>query len=573
MLNEVIVDAKPSISTQLEQVRAKLEDRFLRVGSAMALTLEGVEAMITSIQRFHSALGDDTEAANKALRAAAGELHGLPSIQADRRIAFEALVVQSRKLGVNVDHMHGLLRYLRAFAMTLQITAAESPAFDGFAKELIERIALGAEKLVQFSAKQAELDAQLTHALDLVCALEGDCDRLLPSVAVNLETSASELRRQNEDISSIALEVAALAQQIRQKVSKALIALQIGDNTRQRIEHVQTGLALLDSGLKSGPGAESPHERSANTMSRLLQLHLTDISDTFAAESQRVSQNLSGLREGANEVMRLKTVLGEGRNAASLRRLGSDVGDADAVISRVSAVNREAGLTGRTAMSTADTLIANVDSIQSVKTEIRFMAINTNIRCARMGPSGQPVAVIGLELSGGAARLGDAADATIEQLDGLAEQAKDFVGARADKDLGGELNQALQDIRKAGDVAELSLEDIDRLSNEVARAINDLGAVEDFHSDLCADLDAARDALEAAPWQEQDSAFVLDPDLTAALDALFKCYTMGREREIHLGFTSSEGITAARPNATDGPASTPASTKTGDDALFEDALF
>jgi len=557
------MDTTSSTSMQLERVRAKLEDRFLRVGSAMALTLEGVEAMIKAIQRFHGALGEDTAAANTALRAAAGELLALPSVQAERRIAFEALVAQSRKLAINVDHMHTLLRYLRAFAMTLEVTAAASPAFDGFAKELTQRISLGADKLVQFSAKQSDLDTELTHALDLVRDLEDDCDRLLPVVAVNLEASASTLHRQNADISAIALEVGALAQQIRQKVSQALIALQIGDTTRQRIEHVQLGLSLLGAPLDPDSAASG----ATDPIARLLQRQLTDLSETFATESGRVSQNLSGLREGANEVLRLKKVLGEGRNAASLRRLGADVGDADAVISRVSAVNREAGHTGRAAMSTADALIANVDAIQSVKSEIRFMAINTNIRCARMGTSGQPVAVIGLELSGGAARLGQAADATIAELDGLAEQASAFVGAKVDADLGGELNQALQDIRKAGDVAELSLEDIDQLSNEVARAIGDLGSVEDFHSDLCADLESARDALQGSSGQDDPSAFAANPDLTARLETLFKCYTMGRERDIHLSFTASAEITPA--NEEDAAVCV----EEDDDALFAGALF
>ncbi len=559
------MDSTPSISVRLEQVRAKLEDRFMRVGSTMALALEGVEALIKAIERLHSALGEDTAAANLALRAAAGELLGLPPIQADRRIAFEALVLQSRKLAINVDQMHTLLRYLRAFAMTLKVTAASAPTFDGFAQELIDRIALGAEKLVQFSARQADLDAQLTRALDLARALDGDCDRLLPSVAANLEASASALHHHNEEISGIALEVSALSQQIRMKVCNALIALQIGDNTRQRIEHVQFGLSLLDQ----AGGADDTGARSAGAIGRLLQLQLTDLTEVFATEAQRVSQNLSGLMEDANEILRLKTALGEGHNAAFLRHLASDVGDADTVIGRVSVVNQEAAQSGRTAISIAETLIANVDVIQSVKTEIRFMALNTNVRCAQMGPSGQPVAVIGSELSGGAARLGQAADATIEELDGLAQGAQVFADAKGDGDLGGEFNRALRDIRNAGNAAELSLEDIERLSREVAKAIAELGAVEDFHSDLCSDLDATRDALDRETQPDLNVACITNTNISATLDRLFKSYTMGREREIHLGFTSSEGIALPVANETEGAASV----EDDEDGLFAGALF
>jgi hypothetical protein len=557
----VLGKVTPIIQT-LESVRTKLEDRFIQAGATMAAALDGVEALIQSLDRLNGALeGDASTEADGALQSAAADLLALPALQAERRTAFEALVQKSERLGANIEHMRTMLRYLRAFALNLKVTAAAAAEFSGFAEELMEKIAIGAETLALFGAKLAELDKQLRLALDFVCELEADCEQVLPFVARDLQSSAEAIEQHNREINATAARVADLARDIRRKVGAALISMQIGDNTRQRIEHVQAGLALLES-----PSfAEIADEPAANTLRRLLLGQLADLSETFAGEAQRVSDNLIGLNGDAREVLRLKALIGEGEGADFLRDLEDKVGQAHGVVDRVRMVNTQAGQAGRAVAGAVEALLANVDAIQSVKTEIRYMAINTSLRCSRMGPEGRPVNVVGMELRAGADKLGETADHTIGDLDGLSEGANRFVAHDTEIDLGRELDHALSSIHQARDSAEAELDAVSRGSAEVAETMDALSANAHFHDDLRSALWQAQEALEDITGAERVTGEA-DPALSAALDEIFALYTMDREREIHRRFAPAAAGRVVALRAVAAPAQ-------DDDVLFAGALF
>jgi cell division protein ZapA (FtsZ GTPase activity inhibitor) len=550
----------------LESVRVRLEDRFLSAGGMMAAALEGIEALIRSLDRLSGVLeGDASADANRALQGAAADLLTLPAVQAERRTAFEALVASSERLGANIEAMRTMLRYLRAFTLNLKVTAAAAAEFAGFGEELMERITIGAEKLASFSGKLEELDEQLRRALAFVCALESDCEHVLPSVASNLQVSAEAIQSYNREINLVAGQVAELARQIREKVSAALIAMQIGDNTRQRIEHVQAGLAMLSRPPPAAAGLVND-ERALNTVRRMLLDQLADLSETFGVEAQRVTDNLLGLSADAREVLRLKTLIGDGQNGGFLRDLESRVGQANGVVDQVRSANSQAGEAGRAVVDAVEALLVNVDAIQSVKTEIRYMAINTSLRCSRMGEAGRPVNVIGLELRAGADKLGEAAAGAQADLDGLAEGAGRFVDRETDTDLGRELDQALANIRQAGDSAEADLVAVASGSATVAQIMAELSANADFHADLRQTLADARAALERQTGEALPRGAPAPQALTATLDQILALYTMGREREIHMAYAGS-GATAppvgARANDADEE----------DAALFANALF
>lgn len=556
----------PLIQT-LESVRKTLEDRFIRAGAAMASALDGAEALIGSLDRLSGALeGDAAADANRALHDAAADLLALPAVQAKRRAAFESLVEASARLGSNIESMRTMLRYLRAFSLNLKVTAAAAPEFSGFAQELMERIGLGAEKLTSFCDQLGEIDEQLLRALDFVGTLEGDREHLLSTVAGDLRASADAIQRHNGEISLVARQVGEVARQIRMRVSAALIAMQIGDTTRQRIEHVQAGLALLTRADSEAANRQADDISRSGAVSRLLLEQLTDLTDAFGVEAQRVSDNLLGLGGDAREVLRLKALIGEGRAAGFLRELECKVSQANGVVDEIRAANDQAEQAGRAVIASVGALLANVDAIQSVKTEIRYMAINTSLRCSRMGEAGRPVNVIGMELRAGADKLGEAADGAMADLDRFAEGANRFIEQETGAALGRDLDHALDNIRRAGDGAETDLESVARRSAHVAEAAEHLSFDADFHADLLKALDEARETLEAMAADDAPAGSMASGASNATLDQLFKLYTMEREREIHRAHAPHIALGDCAGELDD-------SSLGEDDRLFANALF
>src|SRR5690606_37564674 len=215
------------------------------VGNLIA-SLEGLGAALDS-----SGSGGTT----KDLLATADALRTLPRGHEDRVRHLSRLRAAGSLLRDHVGSMRGTLRYLRAFAVNVKITASASTLswaeFSGFAEDMSVRIDAGESQLRQFADELSTLDAELADALRFEQGLGQQFHALLPAVPDRLASDVAVIGRHHEKIADVAASVAAIARQVRGKVAQALGALQIGDITRQRIEHVQFGLELLDAGERT----------------------------------------------------------------------------------------------------------------------------------------------------------------------------------------------------------------------------------------------------------------------------------------------------------------------------------
>ncbi len=562
--------ASPEIalaSEKLESVRVNLEHRFLKAGTTIAAALDMIAALIRSLDQLGQVLeGDSGFDATGALRGTAQELIGLPQIQAARGAALTALAGDSRLLAERIESMTRTLRYLRAFSMNLKIAAASADTFNGFADEMQGRIAVGAQKLALLTEQLARLQDQLGLAVTLDSQLATDCHQVLPSVAANLQACADSIDAHNQEINTMVGQVAELARQVQAKVNTALLALQIGDNTRQRIEHVQTALALLQRQGGSTAGIDDAAQGGmVEVVGYLLLAQLRDLSESFSSDAQTVTDNLLGLGDDTRKVLGLKSIEGEGRTAHFLRHLEESVTDAQGIVDRVRTVNDSAEQISHSAVTAVETLLVDVGAVDAIRTEIQYMALNTTLRCSRMGDAGRPLDVIASELRTSAADLGSVADQTIRDLGGLADAAGHLArNSEGHSDLGGALSTAASGIRIAAGDAETQLEAISRQSADVARAMTSLSTNADFHADLQAELFEVDEILEGLAGEPRAESEDTPAALHELLAQIFKSYTMSREREIHQ-FAAPSGAAAqavaAEPAMED------------DDGLFASALF
>ncbi len=523
------------LSQKLESVRAAIEDRFLKAGQKMASALEVLESLIATLKRLSGALeGDTVTEAHRVLLGTTADMLDLPRTQAERRDVLEALLRKSEQLEPNIECIRTTLRYLRVFALNLKITSAGAKEFTGFVDEMMDRIHDGGRKLDLFSKEHDKLNGQLHEALSLVGELGDSCYRVLPAVVRELEGCANTIRDHNREISTQAAQVAELADHIRAKVGKALMALQVGDNTRQRLEHLQAVLRLLEAHHRSSANIDAEDDpRVNNIVYHLLLAQLESLTDSFATDSRCVVENLLGLGADARNVLELKSQFGEGQTSGFLRTLEGSVSDLHGIIDRVYTVNSNAVQTGHAASQAAESLLANVGAIDSVKTDVRHMAFNTSLRCGHMGEAGRPVNVVAMELRTSADELETSSDGIMHDLDGLTELAVRMAAHGAGADHGNILNEAVQSIRTAGDDAEANLVDIAHQSADVAEAIESLCAYSEFVSDLHDLLTEACEILKGLAGERIADAADADPAVRDMLDKIFKLWSMSREREIH----------------------------------------
>ena len=127
--------------------------------------------------------------------------------------------------------------------------------------------------------------------------MEGDvaihCADLLPETPDAIVATASELSSHRNRIAQAAASVRTLASAVRSKVGKVLAALQVGDMTRQRLEHVRDGLALLETA--GADLADEPRARFMSLGREFLVALLNSASEDFNSEIQMIGRNLEGL--------------------------------------------------------------------------------------------------------------------------------------------------------------------------------------------------------------------------------------------------------------------------------------
>jgi len=222
-------------------------------------------------------------------------------------------------------------------------------------------------------------------------------------------------------------------------------------------------------------------------------------------------------------------------------------------------------------VSTVEGLARRVGAIQKVKRDIQQMAINSSLRCNRLGEIGKPLSVIAIELSSHASHLEEAADQTLGSLTALAGLADGMGAAEADDVQvdAGRLEGVQNQLRRAADVVEHDLVGLGAHGEATARSLglaaNQLGLKEDLGDALHTAAIALAEAAGPVVEDLTDIAGVVD----AALTEIGRSYTMARERTIHAAhavFTQADAAATAEPTE-DAPAAAEAAEE------FDDILF
>jgi hypothetical protein len=528
-----------AIIDQLETARALIESRFSDAGGRLAGSLEMVGRLIESLDRLEVTLdAKSVSDTTQDLLSTAEGLNALPEAQQDRIAYFANIKVAGAQLQANIESMRTTLRYLRAFALNVKITAGStiraSDEFAGFAERMCSQLDLGVGQLDELADQLTDLSTRLQQALEFEQTLSGKYAALIPAVPDRLAVDARAIQEQHTQIADVARSIAAIARDIQTKVSKALMALQIGDITRQRIEHVQLGLRVASRLAAQSDLAEEARDRAERRLLHMLAAQMSDIAADFEAEAVKVTQSLNGMAADTAQILAVNALGGRG-GKGGLRELEESLGHAGLLVGDVTAAMANAHRISNETVSAVEALSRRVGAIQGVKRDIQQMAINSSLRSNRLGDIGKPLSVIAIELSSHAGQLEEEADLTLSSLNALAGVANDRP-AGGDQDGrvdAGRLNGVRSRLRQAADVVEHDLSGLSDQGAATARSLTVAAEQLGLKADMGDALHAAAAALVEAAGPEVDDLSQIEAALDEAMNEIGRCYTMARERLIH----------------------------------------
>ncbi|GLR51797.1 chemotaxis protein [Shinella yambaruensis] len=560
--------AEMELVSRLEGARSRIEQRFLDGGVVLLSVLDVLNRLVASLENLSGSLGDEVaEATIGRLVATVDQLTALPGIEEQRQQRLAHVAVTEKTLGAHIADMQETLRYLRTFATTAKITGAAIPDFAGFAEEILERIQFGTGEVNALGAKIGTLGAVIgTASAGGGEALER-FRRSVPDIAGNLSRNAADLTAQRRHLSQLAAKVGAAARGVQGKVATTLSAMQIGDITRQRIEHCQSAFTFLNEYLDAGTLDAEAADRLTALVRHLVHGQLVEITRDFARECRTVVGTIRSFGADIDGLMALYGDMdaADGRSAdRAMRTLEADIAAARAVVCDIEQAADKANVLGASTVETVQGLLKGVKTIQLVRTDIHYMALNTNLRCSKLGEEGRAINVVTAELRLFSSQLDETAERILIALQSLEEDAGKLreAGTAAGGSLDAHLAEALEHIRRAGDRMEEDMTALRACGADVSAKAGRTVADLDFNAelgDVLADCSAGAGELVGRDLPDMSGLEEAMADLGSRIA---RTYTMVSEREVHARVFGT---------ALEGPATAVAAQS--DEDLFDDALF
>lgn len=558
----------PAIEASINKIAAELDSRFVTAGEALGRAHVIVEQLVAELESVTNALGRDAaEAAIANMQATADRLERLPALQAARREGLERIAQGAQPLRHQIGQVMRTLDFLRICGLNIRVAAAGQNGFSAFADTMSARLDVGEREIGGIGADIEQLIASIPALLEVDRQLGTECEKVIPQVPRKLAADAAALQRHQMDDADRAARIADVARDIRGKVAGAIGAMQIGDITRQRLEHIAEGLRMIiDLRQQGDPTEPGPLLQAIGHILALLAAQSADTIADFHRDSRRLAESLAGIAPSTAALLEIKN---DGTRAEAaddkagfLAALETSVAEVRAVTLKLrDADARAQALSGATSES-AERLARRLRIIHRVNEDVHLMAWNTDLRCHRLGDEGKALAMVAAEIRSFAttlATISGAIRSSVEMLVSAVTALRD-PDAESGVDTGEALAASLACIHDGTLRMRDGMAGLDAHAASVTGIIATTSHAIDCEGDYG---DALRQAAEqlavlGATCDSPDEA--TSAILAPLLEQLSRTYTMASERQVHQRFASIAAD--GPPPAADGDADE------DDDGLF-----
>ena len=544
-------DEIQQLAGTLGTISALTEQKFLAIGKSVEQAVEILALLATTFEGLHAELRSDAVVqAKQDLAQTSAEAARLADAPGSEAAALERLAHVTEAISSRITAMRQIARDVDILAMNARLTAAgmgnAGSDFLGFAMEIRHSAELAQARLEQIGRELAGAGQQLHAAHAGILAFAERHGASLQAIPQRLAAAAETLEAHDQRAATAIATLATRSADVHGQVASMIVALQLGDITRQRVEHMRD-MALVLLPL-AAPSAAAPSEWQALSPDQRVSLlcmgcnltaeQLRDTADELDREAERIAEGLGQLAADAREIGHL----GEQAYGAADRRhhgfmaeLEANLRETEAMFEHLRAARGDTEGRIASVLATAQRLAEHIDTLRWLEADIRVMGLNTTLKCSRLGVIGRPLSVIAQELRDCGGRMGRQAESALADLEQLKVLAGSFDAAgggsveAADGNTARTLIGAVEPLGRTGRALSEALARLDTDSAAASELL--LQAAHD--SALRHDLGEALHRAAAEPGQ----VAAQEPPETAMTEhllALFAAvYTMAREREVH----------------------------------------
>jgi hypothetical protein len=560
-------------TTLLKSFSASIETKFLTIGTKLGRVVELLEKIIADFDSLAIELhGDLLSSATQDLTNAATQVGGLGQALTLQRSINDRLNQSIPRVDADLSRIHQTVDTVGILAMNGKIAAASigasgdgfsSEDFLVFAREIDRLVTLARSSLGDFRKDLAQLQQELYLENESQKEFEQNQNEALRNIPKWLSESVASAASHGQQAAATSLTVKERSDHVRRQLGSAIMSLQIGDITRQRIEHVEHALEAVGA-LIDGRGKHSDQiwwqslstdqqENGAAEIYRLQAAQLEQTADDFDSEAREIIAALKGMALDAREILRLS---GEAFGAAdhlATSPLGALEENVDRALGLLRRFKSAQGAADAMAVSVRDAVnrsTRHLDTVKSLEIDLRLLGLNMTFRCDRLGVAGRALNVVAQELRGCADQTTEDADAVMKGLDQVTTIAGEFsarTGVSRDNDLDSVekiMTRSVDVFRTAGQSIADTLSRLRRDGEEVATVLQRTAEGITFREEIAAQLRQLSAQFSVAA--KSIGLRSIDPSFKQRILSLIDGrYTMASERAIHARIAASHAAASA----------------------------
>lgn len=562
------------IADAIKSTSALMEGRFLEIGQKLSASVEMLERLTALFAQLQIELDSpEMQSAIEGFARVASEVAALTGAQQGERAALTELSRIAAGLGHRIEEIHKEIRTIEVLTINARITASgigpTGSDFLAYIGEIGQSLKLTETNLRQFRNDLMQVSEHLRAASVSEADFDARHAKTVAAIPKQLAQSIELIAARRRSAATAAGNVMARSQQVSNGISRVVTALQIGDATRQRMEHAQESAELLAkilSGDEPAGTAQEPwaspgeldRQGLAGAGCALQAMQLDDAATEFRREIASMHSTLGQLFADANEIVNLsKRIFGSNAHGgAFLKELESDVHQTHNLFQgfRTARVNADRAMGA--VLAIVSRISDHIGTVREIEANIRIMGVNAMLRSGRLGNVGAALSVVAQEVTNSSARTAAEAKGATVDVQRIVTTAQSLASDKQTRrlaEIAAITELMTQSTGRLRGVAGGLAGALDQLARDgvivaklLDRTMASLGVADEVDADLqraAADFEELAACAPICDAPEDDTA----KRMFALMGAR---YTMAREREIHAKFVPwsvlAEGTAAAQ---------------------------
>lgn len=535
----------------IEDVSSRIEDVFARVGHELGRGHLIFKELNQGLATLSSELsGAEIEGAATALQEIAARLSDLAQALPAESALLETIGKSTAEASALLKPLFKHIQMITIIARSARIEAAaldgDREGFLAFTQEAYD-LGKAVQGAIEGCARdQQRLSEAVATAFGRQKEFESRYRNQLAAESAELGSAYSGLHDQRRNSSHLADRASSSTRKIAEAVGSAIVSLQAGDSTRQRLEHVSHGLGLVSGAAPSLVPEPIASDDGARAICQLQAAQLRDAQREFGGDIGQIVRALTAILHDAGSVVGHGRTLFGGGSSSFLTRIKQTLAHASTLIATCEGAGRSVDEALAIVEDTLTKFRQAIAGLAEATIDITLIGMNAGLKASHLGSRGSAFVVIANELKATADHVSVGAGRLRPVLDGIERSAGELKELRVQGDptqlakLEPQILQALREVEAGNErLGKLMSRLVDEgaefegLMNSAQGLMTTLGEGSAALPAVAARLEAASAAAQQPRPQAQDEA---------ALDQLFARYTMERERDVHREFLQTLGL-------------------------------